>query len=98
MEPYGSFYEIVAGKEFAVPLLEVIVFVIFNSLCLLFGRFRLGLMISYCFVFYWGFIFNLEYFVNMLDGTPIGMLVYAASGLLMFLTAIIGFFVQRLEQ
>lgn len=94
MEPSNSLYQFLIEKEFSVPLLEMIIFVIFNSVCLLFGRFRLGLLISYCFVFYWGFLFNMEYFVNMLGNTTWGMFIYAISGFLMFVVAILGFLLQ----
>ena len=97
MEPLNGFYGFFSGKEFSVPLLEVIAFVIFNSMCLLFGRYRLGLVISYCFVFYWGFIFNMNNFVKMLDGTTWGLPVYGFFGVFMFAVAIIGFFVQGRE-
>jgi hypothetical protein len=94
MEPANVFYEFFLGKEFSVPLLEVIAFVIFNSICLLLGRYRLGLVISYCFVFYWGFIFNMSNFVEMFNGTSWGLPVYGFFGVFMFAVAMIGFFVH----
>ncbi len=87
----GSFF---SGKEFAIPLWEVIVFVLVISLCLLFGRNRLGLIISYSFVFYWGFISNMTHFSNMLSHNSWGMPLYIFSGFLMFIVAITGFFVE----
>jgi hypothetical protein len=97
MDLLNSFYEFFSGKEFSIPLWEVIAFVIFNTICLLFGRYRLGLVISYSFVFYWGFIFNMDNFVSMLDGTRWGMPIYTIAGISMFTMAVISFFVHGRE-
>jgi hypothetical protein len=90
-----SYYEFFSGNEFTVPLWEVIAFVLFISACLLFGRHRLGLLGTYCFVFFWGFIFNLNKFVDTLGSSTWGVPVYALSGVFMLLIAIIGFFAQN---
>ena len=62
------------------------------TLCMLFGRHKLGLMISYSFVFFWGFIFNRSYFVDLLGNTSGGLYSYALFGLLMAVLAIVGMF------
>jgi hypothetical protein len=88
-------YGLFSGREFSVPLWEVIIFVIIISLCLLLGKHRVGLLTSYCFVFYWGFFSNLNNFVNILDGFKWGMPLYVFSGFFMFLVALVGFFAQN---
>lgn len=89
--------DLLTNKEFAVPLGEVIIFVLVNSFCILFGKYKLGLLVSYCFVFYWGFIFNLKYFINLLGGTTYGMLAYIFFGVMMLVLAIVGFFIESKE-
>lgn len=87
-----SIWEFLNDKNFSVPLGQLVVFVVINSFCLLFGRYKLGLLLTYCFVFYWGFLFNKDYFVDMLGNTTWGLYIYAISGIAMSVTAMVGFF------
>ncbi len=87
--------EFLTAKEFSVPVWEVILLVVINSICLLLGRHRLGLIVSYLFVFYWGFIINKGYFIDLLGNMTWGLYVYAISGVLMVVIAVIGFFVKK---
>jgi hypothetical protein len=90
MEPVN----VLTGQEFTIPVWEVILFVIIISACLLLGRNRMGLVASYCFVFYWGFISNMTNFTTMLGNSSWGMPLYVFSGFLMFIVVITGFFVE----
>jgi len=95
MEYFNEILGFLSEREFSVPLWEIMLYVTFISFCLLMGRFRLGLMGSYCFVFYWGFLSNMTHFINMFGEYTWGMPVYVFSGLSMFVIAIIGFFFQE---
>lgn len=57
----------------------------------------MGLLITYCFVFYWGFIFNIKDFITMLGETTSGMQIYIFAGIAMFFIAIISFFIHTKE-
>lgn len=92
MKVFLSIWEFLNDKNFSVPLGQLVVFVVINSFCLLFGRYKLGLLLTYCFVFYWGFLFNKDYFVDMLGNTTWGLYIYAISGIAMSVTAMVGFF------
>ena len=94
MESVISLLRFFSGKDFSVPLWEVILLVLINSICLLLGRHRLGLIVSYLFVFYWGFIFNSTYFVNMMDYFAWGLYIYVISGVVMAIIFLISFFVK----
>ena len=88
-DPISSF---LADKSMSVPLGQVLLFAFLLTLCMLFGRHKLGLMVSYAFVFYWGFIFNRSYFIDLLGNTSMGLYTYAISGFSMAVLAIIGMF------
>jgi hypothetical protein len=94
MEFLNILYQFVSGKEFSIPLWEVILYVIFISFCLLFGKHRLGLLTSYGFVFYWGFLSNMNDFFNIASEYKWEMPVYIFSGFFMFVVVLLGFFVQ----
>ncbi|HOV89884.1 MAG TPA: hypothetical protein PKW07_04145 [Syntrophorhabdaceae bacterium] len=87
--------EFLTAKEFSVPVWEVIILVVINSICLLLGKHRLGLIVSYLFVFYWGFVINKGYFIDSLGNMTWGVYVYAISGVLMVVITVIGFFVKK---
>ncbi len=86
----GSF--LTDGGGLSVPFGQVLLFVVVNSFCLLFARYKLGLLITYCFVFYWGFILNREYFIDRWGNTSWGLIVYVFAGILMVIVFAIGFF------
>ena len=87
--PISSF---LADKSMSVPLGQVLLFAFMLTLCLLFGRHKLGLMVSYAFVFYWGFIFIRSYFIDLLGNTSSGLYTYGIFGFLMAVLAIVGMF------
>lgn len=82
---------------FCVPLAQVVVFVALVSVCMLLGRYRMGLVITLSFVFFWSFVLNFKFFVGLLEDMPWGLQVYAACALLMFAMIILGLFVQRAD-
>ena len=79
-----------SDKTLSVPLGQVLLFALMLTLCLLFVRHKLGLLISYAFVFFWGFIFNRGYFIDMLGNTSMGLYVYTLFGFIMAVLAIVG--------
>lgn len=79
------------GDSLAIPFGQVLIFVVINSFCLLLGKHKLGLLTTYCFVFFWGFISNREYFIDRFGHTTSGLVVYVMSGILMIIVFIIGF-------
>lgn len=80
------------GDELSIPFGQVMIFVVINSFCLLLGRHKLGLLVTYSFVLFWGFISNREYFVDRFGQTTWGLVVYALAGFTMVIIFIIGFF------
>jgi len=88
-DPLSSF---LSDKALSVPLSQVILFTLFMTLCLLFGRHKLGLMISYAFVFFWGFVFNRTYFIDLLGNTNSGLYAYTLFGFFMAVLAVVGMF------
>lgn len=94
MKPTISFLEFFSSKDFAVPIWEVVLLIIINSVCLLFGKHKFGLLVSYFFVFYWGFVLNRGYFTDVLGNITWGLYVYSISGIMMATIIIISFFVK----
>ena len=70
----------------------MILFMSAITVCFLYGRTKLGLVISYCMVFYWGFVYNLSHFVTLLGEASMGFFVYLFCGFVIALFALISFF------
>ena len=81
--------------ELSVPLAQVILFTFLIAFCFFFGRHKLGLLISYSFVFYWGFVFNRQNFINMLGDSSLALYIYSVGGTFTAILVLIGFFKER---
>ncbi len=92
MDFQDSVSAFLSDKSLSVPLSQVLFFTLLMTLCMLFGRHKLGLLISYAFVFFWGFVFNRSYFIDILGNTTLGLYSYTLFGFLMAVLAIIGMF------
>lgn len=82
---------ILSGVEVRVPMYMVISYVAVISLCLLLSRIRLGLALSFVFVFYIGYLYNRNLLIEAIKGSPLGIMVYAGLGLVIIILAIITF-------
>lgn len=90
MKFWNNFMLFLSDKTLAVPFGQVVFFVFFISLSLLFGRYKLGLLISFTFVFRWGFVFNHEYFFLKSGDTSIYFFIYGFSGMIASILLLIG--------
>ncbi len=86
----GSF----AGHGLSIPLWEVMLLVLINSICLLLGKHKTGLLMTYLFVFYWGFVFNRSFFTDLMGHFTWGLLLYSVLGAGMIIIIIVSFFVE----
>ena len=77
--------------EIAVPAYQMLLFVVVVILCLFLRRFKLGLSTTFCFTFYWGFIYNREIFIEIEGFTPF-LFFYLFSGIFVIVCTLISFF------
>jgi len=85
-------FAFLSDNNLAIPLAQVVIYMFICAFCFLFQKYKLGLIISYSFVFYWGFIFGGEYFVNLQGENMLELYVYLACGLITAVMAVISFF------
>ncbi len=84
-----------ATTEFTIPILQIIFFMFFSTFCFLLRKYELGLMTSFAFVFYWGFIHSSSSFVDMMGSLTLGFFVYLFSGFLIITLALVGFLLEK---
>jgi len=81
--------------ELSIPITQMVVFVGLIAFCFLFSRFKLGLSITFCFTFYWGFIYNKEAFFLSFEGSDQFLVFYFFSGFLLILFALFSFVTEE---
>ena len=84
-----------ATTEFTIPIVQIIFFMFFSTFCFLLRKYKLGLMISFLFVFYWGFIHSSSSFVDMMGSPNLGFFVYLFFGVLIITLALVGFLQEK---
>ena len=83
---------LIAEKGFYISLEGIVLFVLFTSICLLFAKHRLGLLLAYGFVFYWIYVRNGDYLINALARTTWGLPIFGLSGFIMVVLFIVSLF------
>ena len=84
-----------ANTEFTIPVVQIIFYMFFSTLCFLIRKYKLGLMISFTFVFYWGFLHSSSSFVDMIGNLTLGYYLYLFSGFLIISLALVGFLQEK---
>ena len=77
--------------KFSIPLGQIVAYVFFNTVCFFLRRYKLGLMISFAFVFNWGFLHASSNFVDNLGQPTLGLFLYLASRLTIAVLVLMGF-------
>lgn len=77
--------------QLTIPVAHMALFVALISFCLLFARYKVGLSITFCFTFYWGFIYNKDVFFTTLEGSSPFLFLYFFSGFLLLVFALFSF-------
>ena len=62
---------------------------------MLFGRYKLGLLFTYCFVFYLVYVLNGSYFMNILVNTTWGLLLYGIAAFIMVVFFVLSLFQEN---
>ena len=87
--PLSSF---IAEKGFYISFESIAFFVLLTSLCLLFTKYKLGLLLSYGFAFYWIYVKNGNCFIDILAQTTWGLPVFGLTGFIMVVFFIVSLF------
>ncbi len=80
--------------ELTIPVGQLLFFAGLSILCLLWGRYKIGVAVSFCFTFYWAYIYNRDIIYESISGTPYVLILYFLSGIMLILCALCAFSVQ----
>ena len=84
-----------ATTEFTIPIVQIIFYMFSSTICFPFRKYKLGLMISFAFVFYWGFMHSSSSFIDMAGNVTLGFYAYLFSGFLIITMASVGFLQEK---
>lgn len=97
MEELRIFIDMFMAEQFVIPLPQMAIFVALISVFLVIAKHRYGLLIAYGYVFYWIFVLNRPYFMELFRETQMGIYMYGFFGIIMGCFAMIGF-IRKDEQ
>ena len=84
--------ECLSTNDLIIPLGQIVSYMILNTFCFLLRRYKLGLMIIFAYVFNWGFLNGSAAFVDTIGRPTTELFLYLASGLVMIVLIMWGFF------
>ena len=91
MSPYMD-DDFLLTNEFSIPLSQIVSYMFFSTICFFLRRYKTGLMVSFAYVFNWGFLHASANFADEMGKPTVGLFLYLASGLMMAVLVVIGFF------
>ena len=83
--------EFFADKVFFISFGQIVFMFLACFLCLLYGKYKTGLLVSYFFIFYWGFVSNRLYWMELFGDSGIGLMMYFFSATYVALMGVISF-------
>ena len=87
--------ECLSTNEFIIPVGQIASYMFFSTICFFLRRYKLGLMVSFAYVFNWGFLHGSANFADMAGRPTMELFLYLASGLMMTTLVMVGFFRQE---
>jgi hypothetical protein len=94
MQGMNESVEFLANEMFLISLGQIGFMFLACFLCLLYGKYKTGLLVSYFFIFYWGFVSNRIYWMELFGDSGIGLMVYFFCAASLALIGVVSFFQQ----
>ena len=84
--------EFLSGKVFFISFGQITFIFLSCLFCLLYGKHKTGLILSYFFIFYWGFVSNRIYWLELFGDSGVGLMMYFGTGTAIALMGVLSFF------
>ena len=81
--------EKIHSYQMVIPAWQMIFYVVIISFCLVSTSYKVGLIITYSFSLYWGFVLYWEEVVGSFSRYPGAVMLYVASGLMLVILMVI---------
>ncbi len=82
--------------EFCAPVYQIALLLVLSTTFLLLGKAKIGLLVSYVFILYWGYVLDREYLLEHgMSKAEYFPWVYFGFGFLILSFALFGFFTHR---
>jgi hypothetical protein len=92
MQGMNEAMEFLSGKVFFISLGQITFMFLACFICLLYGKHKTGLLLSYFFIFYWGFVSNRIYWLEVFGDSGIGLMMYFSTATAIALMGVLSFF------
>mgnify|MGYP006928160620 CR=1 FL=1 len=87
--------ELFTQKVFLISFGQIGLMFLLCFFCLITGRYKTGLLMSYFFIFYWGFVSNRMYWMELFGGEGMGLVLYLFSAIAVALIGVISIFQEN---
>lgn len=88
------FMEFFRATELVVPLAQMLLLLMLSTICLFLRRIKLGLLVNYIFVLYWGFLCNQDFLARYTSRSLLLTIIYFGLGMALIIIAVISFFCE----
>ncbi len=92
MQSISEAVEFLSHKVFFISFGQIAFMFAACFICLLYAKYKTGLLLSYFFIFYWGFVSNRIYWMELFGDSGIGLLMYFTSATAIALMGVLSFF------
>jgi hypothetical protein len=92
----AAMLQMLGEVNLVIPASQMSLFVGLVALSMLLGRTQLGLIVTYIFVLYWGFILYWPDFIAATGGNPMALAIYIFCGLAIAFLAVIAFLLSSI--
>ncbi|QPJ63984.1 MAG: hypothetical protein G3M78_00590 [Candidatus Nitrohelix vancouverensis] len=94
METTASLAQLYSDASSVMPLGQLTILMGVSFFCLIQGRYKLGFLMSYFFIFYWTIIMNRGFWMELFGGHYAGMFFILIVGVSAAMAGVIGLFQQ----
>ncbi|MEK9629608.1 MAG: hypothetical protein VW455_11385 [Nitrospinota bacterium] len=95
MNGINEMMEFFSQKVFLISFGQIGLMFLLCFFCLISGRYKTGLLFSYFFIFYWGFVSNRGHWISLFGDHGTGMVLYLFSATAVALMGVISIFQEN---
>ena len=92
MQGMNEAMEFLSSEVFFISLGQITFMFLACFVCLLYEKHKTGLLLSYFFIFYWGFVSNRIYWLEVFGDSGIGLMMYIGTATAIALMGVLSFF------
>jgi len=95
MNGINEMVEFFSQKVFIISFGQIALMFLLCFFCLYSGKYKMGLLLSYFFIFYWGFVSNRGHWLELFGDNGTGLVLYLFSATAIAMMGVISIFQEH---